>query len=214
MEAPEQLECGICLDKITSRGIINVCEHLFCFDCISKWSKLANTCPMCKRRFTRLTRQELYETTTSTNRKRPRKIETEIVPHRDQTGSARFSPSQEHTLYHSRTFLDYLISFHSVMPPLVARPPVIDLTGDSSSAVYDLTGDDTENARSVRRRLSDTRPATVIEIQSDEEDDEDDNEDDDEDEDDSTIDNYDVDNDGRRNLSEIGYYSSDQHNET
>lgn len=34
------------------QGQLNVCPHVFCFDCIMTWSKTANTCPVCKRSFT------------------------------------------------------------------------------------------------------------------------------------------------------------------
>eukprot|EP01125_Pyxidicula_operculata_P009548 TRINITY_DN3143_c0_g1_i2.p2 TRINITY_DN3143_c0_g1~~TRINITY_DN3143_c0_g1_i2.p2 ORF type:complete len:230 (+),score=43.10 TRINITY_DN3143_c0_g1_i2:1003-1692(+) len=51
-------ECGICLDKIVRRGVLDVCNHLYCFPCIIKWSETANTCPMCQRRFEAITEME------------------------------------------------------------------------------------------------------------------------------------------------------------
>ena len=45
--------CGICLDSVVNRGHI-VCSHIFCFDCIVTWSQTTNTCPCCKRRFTKV----------------------------------------------------------------------------------------------------------------------------------------------------------------
>ena len=47
------MSCVICLeDTIKVRGKIDCCEHLFCYDCILKWSKKANNkCPVCQRRF-------------------------------------------------------------------------------------------------------------------------------------------------------------------
>ena len=32
--------CTICLDNVTCRGILSVCDHWFCFDCIHEWSKV------------------------------------------------------------------------------------------------------------------------------------------------------------------------------
>ena len=30
--------CGICLEDIEFQGKINCCSHLFCLNCIKKWS--------------------------------------------------------------------------------------------------------------------------------------------------------------------------------
>lgn len=32
--------CVICLDQITKRGKLSVCEHLYCYTCILEWSKV------------------------------------------------------------------------------------------------------------------------------------------------------------------------------
>eukprot|EP01102_Stenamoeba_stenopodia_P017321 TRINITY_DN618_c0_g2_i7.p1 TRINITY_DN618_c0_g2~~TRINITY_DN618_c0_g2_i7.p1 ORF type:complete len:381 (+),score=116.36 TRINITY_DN618_c0_g2_i7:311-1453(+) len=55
MEAPM---CSVCYEDLqdSTRGITDICEHLFCFPCIYDWSKITNTCPMCKRRFQKLTK--------------------------------------------------------------------------------------------------------------------------------------------------------------
>lgn len=46
--------CSICLEKPSPLANINKCTHIFCFDCILKWSKISNTCPMCKSKFTKI----------------------------------------------------------------------------------------------------------------------------------------------------------------
>jgi len=49
--------CGICLESSWSSGMIGLpvnCSHVFCFDCINKWTKVTNTCPTCKTRFRKL----------------------------------------------------------------------------------------------------------------------------------------------------------------
>jgi len=51
-----QTNCAICLDLVTSRGILSVCDHWFCFECIKEWSKNTNTCPLCKERFRCITK--------------------------------------------------------------------------------------------------------------------------------------------------------------
>ena len=49
------MACSICLDTVTARGVIDACDHLFCYDCIIKWgTSAANTCPVCKRQFHRV----------------------------------------------------------------------------------------------------------------------------------------------------------------
>jgi hypothetical protein len=62
--------CGICLQDVATQGKLPSCEHLFCFDCIHRWSAVVNTCPLCKRRFTtidkvvqrRLSKKQIVET--------------------------------------------------------------------------------------------------------------------------------------------------------
>ncbi|PKA48402.1 Methyl-CpG-binding domain-containing protein 9 [Apostasia shenzhenica] len=51
--------CGICLSeeqKGTVQGILNCCSHYFCFACIMEWSKVESRCPLCKRRFSTITK--------------------------------------------------------------------------------------------------------------------------------------------------------------
>ncbi|KAJ3436458.1 hypothetical protein M0812_18516 [Anaeramoeba flamelloides] len=49
-----QQNCCICLEKIKVRGRTSCCEHNFCFDCILKWSKIENVCPICRKSFINL----------------------------------------------------------------------------------------------------------------------------------------------------------------
>ncbi len=35
-------DCHICYNKIEIQGRINCCDHLFCFNCIKKWSEVSN----------------------------------------------------------------------------------------------------------------------------------------------------------------------------
>ncbi|KAJ6247910.1 hypothetical protein M0813_18211 [Anaeramoeba flamelloides] len=44
-------DCVICLEKIKVQGRTSCCEHNFCFDCILKWSKVENHCPICRKTF-------------------------------------------------------------------------------------------------------------------------------------------------------------------
>lgn len=55
VEALQMEDCGICFsDDYEFSAKLNSCDHRFCFACISKWGESSNTCPQCKRRFTKL----------------------------------------------------------------------------------------------------------------------------------------------------------------
>lgn len=55
--------CAICLDKLymTCR-LTGVCGHRFCFECLFKWSKVQNLCPLCQRQYQRLDNRIASET--------------------------------------------------------------------------------------------------------------------------------------------------------
>ena len=39
-------QCGICLNSYSENlGLPVSCSHVFCFECISKWTKITNSCP-------------------------------------------------------------------------------------------------------------------------------------------------------------------------
>lgn len=57
--------CIICLETIKVRGEIDSCPHQFCFDCILKWSKVTNTCPVCKRNFLKVTEVQISQNTSA-----------------------------------------------------------------------------------------------------------------------------------------------------
>ncbi|MFS7946241.1 putative chromatin regulator PHD family [Helianthus anomalus] len=57
--------CGICLSeerKRTVRGVLNCCQHYFCFSCIMEWSKVESRCPLCKQRFATITKAAKSDT--------------------------------------------------------------------------------------------------------------------------------------------------------
>jgi hypothetical protein len=54
-EIKDEPECPICLNKIEKDSArINCCNHIFCFDCIREWTDVANQCPLCKKRISRI----------------------------------------------------------------------------------------------------------------------------------------------------------------
>lgn len=50
----EKLICPICLKECSKPKRPNICEHIFCYTCISKWIKIKKCCPMCRRHIDRI----------------------------------------------------------------------------------------------------------------------------------------------------------------
>ncbi|KAL2514914.1 chromodomain-helicase-DNA-binding protein Mi-2-like protein [Forsythia ovata] len=87
VEAGKQV-CGICLSeegKRTVRGTLNCCCHYFCFACIMEWSKVESRCPLCKQRFSTISRTARADAGLG--------LRTQVitVPERDQV----YQPSEE-----------------------------------------------------------------------------------------------------------------------
>lgn len=65
--------CSICYEDAQSknRGVLETCNHIFCFDCIVKWSKAGrNCCPMCNREFHVITAERTPTKTFKNGKKR------------------------------------------------------------------------------------------------------------------------------------------------
>ena len=51
-KAKQSCTCAICLDEIKpeDKGILDSCDHFFCFECIKTWvTDCENSCPLCKK---------------------------------------------------------------------------------------------------------------------------------------------------------------------
>ena len=50
--------CGVCLieESKIERGMLDCCDHFFCFGCIMEWAKVESRCPMCNQRFVTITK--------------------------------------------------------------------------------------------------------------------------------------------------------------
>ena len=46
--------CPICLSKANIPCNLDNCSHIFCFRCITKWSKLSFKCPCCRKNFKKI----------------------------------------------------------------------------------------------------------------------------------------------------------------
>lgn len=49
--------CGICLDSVSERGVLDSCEHIFCYSCLKTWLQRSSSCPHCKRQVHTVTRR-------------------------------------------------------------------------------------------------------------------------------------------------------------
>lgn len=52
----QEEDCAICFDAVELQGKLSCCSHVFCFTCIEKWSQTTNVCPMCKARFSSISK--------------------------------------------------------------------------------------------------------------------------------------------------------------
>eukprot|EP01137_Pigoraptor_chileana_P021006 Opistho-2@84157 len=58
----DALVCSVCLENIgPERGRLNMCEHIFHVPCITEWSKVTNSCPLCKTYFRVIIHEKLDE---------------------------------------------------------------------------------------------------------------------------------------------------------
>ncbi|TVU35279.1 hypothetical protein EJB05_17163 [Eragrostis curvula] len=57
----ENESCGICGDIIIDRGVLDCCQHWFCYTCIDNWAAITNRCPLCKSEFQHITCSRVYD---------------------------------------------------------------------------------------------------------------------------------------------------------
>ncbi|KAL1364105.1 hypothetical protein HN51_012270 [Arachis hypogaea] len=60
--AIEGERCGICMDIVIDRGVLDCCQHWFCFVCIDNWATITNLCPLCQNEFQLITCVPVYDT--------------------------------------------------------------------------------------------------------------------------------------------------------
>ncbi|KAG5041543.1 hypothetical protein AAZX31_05G203300 [Glycine max] len=60
--AVEGERCGICMDMVIDRGLLDCCQHWFCFVCIDNWATITNLCPLCQNEFQLITCVPVYDT--------------------------------------------------------------------------------------------------------------------------------------------------------
>ncbi|WOH15143.1 hypothetical protein DCAR_0934680 [Daucus carota subsp. sativus] len=60
--ALEGEKCGICMDIVIDRGVLDCCQHWYCFSCIDNWATITNLCPLCQNEFQLITCVPVYDT--------------------------------------------------------------------------------------------------------------------------------------------------------
>ena len=98
--------CGMCLTSVDERGVLNVCDHLFCFQCITRWARTENTCPICRKRFEsiRIAGESREKSTTSvvTKRNQP----PQLIPSFTRTQQRELESEQRRTQSTTRVYLE------------------------------------------------------------------------------------------------------------
>lgn len=64
----ETERCGICMEEVIDRGVLDCCDHWFCFTCIDNWAIITNLCPLCKAQFEIITCLPVYDTIGGSNK--------------------------------------------------------------------------------------------------------------------------------------------------
>lgn len=86
----EQSTCIICTDAVVN-GVLTICGHQFCADCINEWFKQSKKCPLCKRM---LTNSDLQQVTYRTQGMR---AEEEHHDHGKPSASSSNGIASNHT---------------------------------------------------------------------------------------------------------------------
>jgi len=181
VEKPDDVPmCSICYDSIKQQGILNCCKHEFCFNCIETWSKVENTCPLCKRRFGKISKTQLWGVPPKTREKKNYTIRTknqappELNPEEWGELAVVFSEeddwseedgevySEDHMwrlfrvlTQNTGTLLNHLRRNWRINIQVSPNPVEIDLTGDSDDE------EDVEMTRPVQTNNIITNPYPV-----------------------------------------------------
>ncbi|XP_047315815.1 uncharacterized protein At4g10930 isoform X2 [Impatiens glandulifera] len=91
--------CGICMEIVIDRGVLDCCEHWFCFTCIDNWSTITNLCPLCQTEFQLITCLPVYDTVGSN------KVD-EDSPYRDEEEEDWFIEGKSNTLSFPSYYID------------------------------------------------------------------------------------------------------------
>ncbi|KAK1835366.1 putative ATP-dependent helicase IRC20 [Podospora conica] len=89
---PEQSMCVICQSPF-SIGVLTVCGHLFCKECLTLWFQAHRNCPMCK---SKLDRTDLHDITL---KPQVLKVHTEVGQGGRESLNQQGSPSKVSTIY-------------------------------------------------------------------------------------------------------------------
>eukprot|EP01080_Neovahlkampfia_damariscottae_P000991 gene991-9897_t len=105
-EDKEVEDCTICMEKINELATINGCEHQFCFDCIKQWSTKSNTCPLCRKRFTKIESEKKKKTVKKRDQRSDLDVPLEVL----QRNQMRFHQEPGENLFR-RLLMDLARNF-------------------------------------------------------------------------------------------------------
>jgi hypothetical protein len=78
------MDCPICHETIRCATICS-CVHHFCYDCITSWCKLKNTCPVCKECIFELRRDPEFDQLNNNNHEDLAKLNELVIEMPDGT---------------------------------------------------------------------------------------------------------------------------------
>ncbi|AEO56866.1 hypothetical protein MYCTH_2125853 [Thermothelomyces thermophilus ATCC 42464] len=82
-DSPEQRMCVICQSDFTV-GVLTVCGHIFCKECITLWYRAHHTCPVCKRH---LSQSNFHDITL-----KPQELKVHSEAHQGRAGDLQEAP--------------------------------------------------------------------------------------------------------------------------
>ncbi|KAF6140808.1 hypothetical protein GIB67_042221, partial [Kingdonia uniflora] len=91
----ENEKCGICMDVIIDRGLLDCCQHWFCFSCIDNWAAITNLCPLCENEFQLITCVPVYDTIGSGQ------IEDDVI---SRSGNPKIRPTNNRAVDLAQSF--------------------------------------------------------------------------------------------------------------
>eukprot|EP01121_Diplochlamys_sp_Union-15-3_P001473 TRINITY_DN11275_c0_g1_i2.p1 TRINITY_DN11275_c0_g1~~TRINITY_DN11275_c0_g1_i2.p1 ORF type:complete len:272 (+),score=43.94 TRINITY_DN11275_c0_g1_i2:96-818(+) len=133
-----EAECPVCKEMFTNRGKMNGCDHLLCFTCTLEWSKMTNSCPVCRKKFSLL-----YHVKLLLNGKR---VTIKIVK----------TPNIEQKV--EPTSHAELLSFYQDITTVRDELPFIDDTEDNKLTTFEDTLDKEEKLLRKRKEKKSTSP--------------------------------------------------------
>jgi len=150
--------CGICFDTIEERGVMDSCEHMFCYECIDRWLDRSCRCPHCKRMVTTLTSDKSSKGKAVVQRELK-----ETLEHEDEDSDEDMHELLDHFSMMARTLGIQVNFVHQTMPsPPATRNQLVNPHRYGLGMPFGMTNQHLPNHAVVsaimRHRLGDFSP--------------------------------------------------------